>query len=191
MPRLGKVETNDLEDCDQESRYNVLSMRASTPGRSTYPSRRMGGGSTDNVTLDRRHIQEGNRGTLRREEMAIIFTDGAAELLALLASSQLGRLPMPWQQRNGSFVFVCFAVCKFVCCRCLPGLSESSESSCFQKVAPKNGAQQDQRSSVHLASAPYLIIVADESISWPVNEKELPYHLHRIRSEILATLLSS
>lgn len=86
MPRLGKVETNCLEDCDQESRYNVLSMRASTTGRSTYPSRRMGGGSTDNVTLDRRHIQEGNRGTLRREEMAIIFTDGANGLLALLAT---------------------------------------------------------------------------------------------------------
>ena len=115
MPRLGKVGTNGLEDCDQESRYNVLSMRASTPGRSTYPSRRMGGGSTDNVTLDRRHIQEGNRGTLRREEMAIIFTDGADGLLALLATVVANwggcRLPMPWQ-RNGSFVVVCFAVCQ-------------------------------------------------------------------------------
>ena len=124
MPRLGKVETNGLEDCDQESRYNVLSMRASIPGRSTCPSRRMGGGSTDNVTLDRRHVQEDNRGALRREEMAIIFTDGADGLLELLASSQLGRLPMPWQ-RNGSFVL---SVLQFVCCRCLPGRSESSES---------------------------------------------------------------
>ena len=43
----------------------------------------MGGGSTDKVTLDRRHVQEDNRGTLRREEMAIIVTDGADGLLAL------------------------------------------------------------------------------------------------------------
>ena len=137
MPRLGKVETNCLEDCDQESRYNVLSMRASTTGRSTYPSRRMGGGSTDNVTLDRRHIQEGNRGTLRREEMAIIFTDGAAGLLALLASSQLGRLPMPWQQRNGSFVF---AVLQFaslsVVVACQVDLSRVSRVA-SKKLLPK------------------------------------------------------
>ena len=72
----------------------------------------MGGGSTDNVTLDRRHVQEDNRGALRREEMAIIFTDGADGLLALLAtSSLLGRLPMPWQRMQRQFCFVCFAVC--------------------------------------------------------------------------------
>ena len=109
MPRLGKVETNGLEDCDQESRYNVLSMRASTPGRSTYPSRRMGGGSTDKVTLDRRHVQEDNRGTLRREETAIIFTVGRERQYAT-SSKPDGLLALAnWDGcrchgSNGSFV---------------------------------------------------------------------------------------
>mmetsp|Transcript_31812 Transcript_31812/g.93426 ORF Transcript_31812/g.93426 Transcript_31812/m.93426 type:complete len:104 (-) Transcript_31812:28-339(-) len=78
MPRLGKVAANGLV---QDSRYdNVLSTRARTPGRSTYPSERMGGGSMEEVTFHRRRredvmcLQEVNRVTCRQEEMGIILT---------------------------------------------------------------------------------------------------------------------